>query len=71
MEENKLFDLFFPTPIMPFNLFQNENNSDKNLIDGLRTGAYAAGARGEEVEMAVEEGLKKLGRKDLLPPCCR
>ena len=55
----------------PVNLFQGDGLSkeDKAMIDGMRNTAYVCGYRGGDVEFAVHQALKRMGRYDLLPPC--
>lgn len=55
----------------PVNPFQDDGLSkeDRALIDGMRNTAYVCGYRGGDVEYAVHQALKKIGRYDLLPPC--
>lgn len=55
----------------PINPFQKSelSSEDKAMIDGMRIIAYYCGYRGEDVEFAVNEALKRMGRFDLLPPC--
>lgn len=55
------------------NPFQDDwdwlSSEDKILINGMRHTAYVCGYRGEDVEYAVHQALKRIGRRDLLPPC--
>ena len=57
----------------PVNPFQDDGLSkeDRALIDGMRNTAYICGYRGEDVEYAVDQALKRMGRYDLIPPCER
>ena len=57
----------------PINPFQNTELSkeDKAMINGMRNTAYVCGYRGEDVEFAVHQALKRMGRTDLIPPCER
>lgn len=58
----------------PINPFLNDgwlSSEDKAMIDGIRNTAYICGYRGEDVEYAVHQTLKRMGRYDLLPPCER
>lgn len=57
----------------PVNPFQDDGLSkeDKTLIDGMRNAAYVCGYRGEDIEYAVHQALKRMDRYDLLPPCER
>ena len=55
----------------PVNPFQDDGLSkeDRAMIDGMRTIAFMCGYRGEDVEFAVHNALKRMGRYDLLPTC--
>ena len=55
----------------PINPFQDTGLSkeDRALIDGMRNTAYVCGYRGEDIEYAVHQALKRMDRYDLLPPC--
>ena len=56
--------------IHPINIFESRpdpNDPNVALVEGLREGAYQAGARGETVEFLTHQALKRLGRYDLLP----
>ena len=57
----------------PVNPFQDDGLSkeDRAMIDAARNAAYVCGYRGEDVEYAVHQALKRMGRYDLLPPCDR
>ena len=57
----------------PINPFQNDGLSkeDRAMIDGMRNTAYVCGYRGGDVEYAVHQTLKRMGRYDLLSPCVR
>lgn len=57
----------------PVNQFQDDGLSkeDKAMIDGMRNTAYVCGYRGGDVEYAVHQALKRMGRYDLLSPCER
>lgn len=57
-------------PIKPF---QDDGLSkeDRAMIDGMRNTAYVCGYRGGDVEFAVHQALKRMGRYDLLPTCGR
>lgn len=57
----------------PVNPFQDDGLSkeDKAMIDGMRNTAYVCGYRGGDVEFAVHQTLKRIGRTDLIPPCER
>lgn len=57
----------------PINPFKNDGLSkeDRTLIEGMRNTAYVCGYRGGDVEMAVNEALKRMDREDLLPTCER
>ena len=57
----------------PINPFQNDGLSSENkaMINGMRNTAYVCGYRGEDVEFAVHQALKRMGRTDLIPPCER
>ena len=59
--------------LKPINPFQDDGLSkeDKVMIDGMRNTAYVCGYRGGNVEFAVHQALKRMGRYDLLPPCER
>lgn len=60
-------------PINPINLFQDVGLSKENclMFDAMRNTAYVCGYRGDDVEYAVCQALKRMGRFDLLPPCER
>jgi len=55
----------------PVNPFQNDELSkeDRVMIDGMRNTAYVCGYRGGDVEFAVHQALRRMGRTDLMPPC--
>ena len=55
----------------PINPFQDDGLSkeDRAMINGMRETAYICGKRGGDVEFAVHQALKRMGRYDLLPPC--
>ena len=55
----------------PINPFQNDglSSKDKVMIDGMRNTAYVCGYRGGDVEYAVHQALKRMGRFDLLSIC--
>ena len=57
----------------PINPFQNNELSkeDSSMINAMRNTAYICGYRGEDVECAVHQALKRMGRYDLLSPCER
>ena len=57
----------------PINPFQDNGLSqeDKKMLDGMRNTAFVCGYRGDDVEFAVHETLKRMRRYDLLPPCER
>lgn len=57
----------------PINPFQDDGLSkeDRAMINGMRETAYMCGNRGGDVEYAVHQTLKRMGRYDLLPPCER
>ena len=60
-------------PINPLFLFQDDGLSkeDRALIDGMRNAAYVCGYRGGDIEYAVHQALKRMGRYDLLSPCAK
>ena len=55
----------------PINPFQDDGLSkeDRAIIDAMRNTAYVCGYSGEDVEYAIHQVLKQMGRDDLLPPC--
>jgi hypothetical protein len=57
----------------PVNPFQDDGLSkeDQVMIDGMRNTAYVCGYRGGDVEFAVHQALKRMGRFDLLSRCER
>jgi len=57
----------------PVNPFRDDGLSkeDRAMIDGMRNTAYVCGYRGGDVEFAVHQALKRMGRYDLLPPCAK
>lgn len=59
---------FSYNPVSPF---QNDGLSkeDRAMLDGMRSTAYVCGYRGGDVEFAMHQALKRIGRTDLIPPC--
>lgn len=59
--------------LKPINPFQDDGLSkeDRVMINGMRETAYICGKRGGDVEHAIHQTLKRIGRYDLLPPCER
>lgn len=55
-------------PIKPFQ-DNGLSKEDRALIDGMRNAAYMCGYRGEDIEYAVHQTLKRMDRYDLLPSC--
>ena len=55
----------------PVNPFQDDGLSkeDRAMLDGMRNAAYICGYRGEDVEYAVYQVLKRMRRTDLIPLC--
>ena len=55
----------------PVNPFQNDglSSEDRTMLDAMRNTAYICGYRGEDVEYAVHQALKRIDRYDLLPTC--
>ena len=55
----------------PVNPFQDDGLSkeDRAIIDVARNVAYVCGCRGEDVEYAIHQALKRMDRYDLLPSC--
>lgn len=55
----------------PINPFQDDGLSkeDRAMIDAMRNTAYICGYRGEDIEYAVHQALKRMGKYNLLPPC--
>ena len=56
-------------PIKPFQ--DGLSKEDRTMINGMRNTAYVCGYRGGDVEYAVDQALKRIGRTDLIPPCER
>lgn len=54
-------------PVNPLNNCLSKE--ERIMIDAMRNTAYICGYRGEAVEYAVHQSLKRMGRYDLLPPC--
>ena len=61
-------EYFSYKPIIPFQYY-GLLKEDRAIIDAIRNTAYVCGYRGEDVEYAVHQSLKRMGRYDLLPPC--
>lgn len=55
----------------PINPFQGDGLSDEDrlLINSIRKTAYICGCDGDDIEYAVYQVLKQMGRTDLLPRC--
>ena len=58
----------------PINPFQNDGllkEDRRTMIDGMRNVAYVCGYRGGDIEFAVHQALRRMGRTDLISPCER